>query len=76
MKGVEAIITWRDEETVHIWAVISDVQESVADRIYEVEASLQEAFDENFDFYVCGGPIARIREMLPPVAQVTFLKNS
>lgn len=76
IKGVVAIITWREQETVHIWAVISDLDEAIAEQIYEVEAALQETYDEKFDFYVHAGRIDRVRELLPPVAQVKFLRNA
>ena len=76
INGVEAIITWRSEDTTHLWTVIAGLDEHVAAQVYEVEALLQQRFDEKFDFYVQAGQIERIREFLPPKAQFRLVRSS
>lgn len=76
VEGVAAIVTWRMEEVIHLWAVITELDEEIADQIYEIEALVQETFEKDFDFFVYSGPTENLRALLPDSAQITFLRNS
>jgi len=76
VEGVAAIVTWRMEEVVHLWAVITKLDEEIADQIYEIEALVQDTFEKDFDFFVYSGPTENLRAILPDSAQITFLRNS
>lgn len=75
IEGVAAIITWRREETIHLWTVIRNLDDEVANLVYEIEALLQQTFDQRFDFYVYAGDIEHLHELLPPTAQIKFLRS-
>ncbi len=75
IKGALATITWKSEDTTHLWTAIGGLDEDVAGKIYEVEALLQERFAEKFDFYVYAGGVEGLREFLPPSAQVRLLRS-
>src|SRR5258708_1526832 len=70
VPGVVVIVSWRDDRTLHLWSVLAELNEEAARRVYEIEASLQDAFAERFDFYVHVGDWSALRGVLPRDADI------
>ena len=73
IPGVAATFTWRNGETIYLWALIPDFDDGLAGQVYAVEAEIQESFDQRFDFYVQVGDYRRLQATLPRRARVRLL---
>jgi len=70
VPGVLGTASWRDDRTLYLWSVLGEFDEDAAGRIYQIEASLQEAFSERFDFYVHVGDWSALSSQLPRDANI------
>ena len=75
IPGVTATVAWRDEEIVHLWTLIPEYDEQLANQVYAVEAELQRTFADSFDFFVHVCDYGQLKATLPRKARIQVLNE-